>query len=168
MSTIYLPAPMYTALETQGLDYFSVVECLKAGYGNNHTSYTNAAGYNYIYLQIKKLVGEGYLLKKYSGRRITFIKTKEYYDSIIEVCQNKECEVSLSNIDTLPQLNKRYGHYESYIQSLRGEQGEYDELVNLYPQYEVLINLASSQVHKEINSTMGRIRAVKTIMKAIS
>ncbi|BDC86901.1 MULTISPECIES: hypothetical protein [Aeromonas] len=168
MSTIYLPTPMYTALETQGLDCFSVVECLKAGYGNNHTSYTNAAGYNYIYLQIKKLVGEGYLLKKYSGRRITFIKTKEYYDSTIEVCHIKGYAMSLGNEDTLPQLNKRYGHYEGYIQSLRGEQGEYDELVNLYPQYEVIINIASSQVHEEFNSTMGRIRAVKTIIKAIS
>ncbi|WP_139720835.1 hypothetical protein [Aeromonas sobria] len=168
MSTIYLPTPMYAALETKGLDYFSVVECLKAGYGKDNTSYTNATGYSYLYLQIQKLVGEGYLSKEYKGRKITFVKTKKYYDTLIEEYSTKEHGTTLSNGDALPQLNIRYDRYESYMQSLRGEQGEYNELVNLYPQHEGLIGIASNQVHEEINSTLGRIRAVKTIMKAIS
>lgn len=168
MSTIYLPTPIYIALEAKGLNNFSVVECLKAGYGNENTSYTNAAGYSYIYLQILKLVDKGLLSKKSNGRNMTFIKTREYCDATIAVCISQEDETSPLKRDALPQLNKRYDHYENQIQSLWGEQGEYDELANLYPQFEEVIGVASNQVYEKINSTLGKLRAVKVIIEALA
>ena len=92
MSITHLPTPIYNALENKGLNEFTVVECLKAGYGEENTSYSNAAGYGFVYLQLMKLVNKGLLSRKSDGRNLVFAKTSKYFDETIDSCNLREGE----------------------------------------------------------------------------
>ncbi|MNJ11773.1 hypothetical protein D3C77_59540 [compost metagenome] len=168
MSTIQLPTPIYVALEVDKLNNFTISECLKSGYGTERNSYSNANGYNYIYIQVMKLVEQGLLTKKSRGRYISFIKTAEYENSTIEVCAIEKGEKMTWQTDVLLQLKKRYRDYESQIQSLWGERREYDDLVIIYPQLSDTVNTVSGQIYEEINLMSGRINAIMGVIKAVS
>lgn len=168
MSSIYLPTPIYTALESKRLNEFTVVECLKAGYGEEHTSYTNAAGYGFVYLQLVKLVNKGLLSRESSGRKLIFVKTSEYYNVNILECTSRESEISPLMMDLLLQLNERYSHYEGEMQILWGKKGECDELTHMHPQLEEVISHVAKQTDEKINAVLGRIKGVKAIIDAVT
>jgi len=167
MSITHLPTPIYVALENKRLNEFTVVECLKAGYGDENTSYSNAAGYGFVYLQLMKLVNKGLLSRKFDGRNLIFSKTDKYYDESIENYILREDEMSPSMNNPLHHLNERYSYYENQIKILSGEKGECDELANMYPQFEDVINNISNQADEKINFILGRIKSVKAIIDAV-
>lgn len=168
MSITHLPTPIYNALENKRLNEFTVVECLKAGYGEENTSYSNAAGYGFVYLQLMKLVNKGLLSRKSDGRNLIFAKTGKYYDESVNNCILREDEISPSVNNPLRHLNERYNYYENQIKILSGEKEECDELVNMYPQFEYVINNISSQANEKINIILGRIKSVKAVIDVVS
>ncbi|WP_429235964.1 hypothetical protein [Aeromonas salmonicida] len=168
MSITHLPTPIYNALENKRLNEFTVVECLKAGYGEENTSYSNAAGYGFVYLQLMKLVNKGLLSRKSDGRNLIFAKTGKYYNESINNCILRADEMSPSVNNPLHYLNERYSFYENQIKILSGEKDECDELANMYPQFEYVINNISSQADEKINIILGRIKSVKAVIDVVS
>ena len=168
MSITHLPTPIYNALENKRLNEFTVVECLKAGYGEENTSYSNAAGYGFVYLQLMKLVNKGLLSRKSDGRNLIFAKTSKYFDERIESCNLREGEMLPSMNNPLHNLNERYNHYENQIKILSGEKEECDELANIYPQLKYVINNISSQADEKIKIILGRIKSVKAVIDVVS
>ncbi|HHQ4937634.1 hypothetical protein Q7I33_18850 [Aeromonas allosaccharophila] len=167
MPTIQLPTPIYVALEVDKLNNFTISECLKSGYGEKSNSYRNAREYSYIYIQVMKLVSFGLLRRIFNGRYVRFVKTEEYVNATIELISIPVDETKAPQIEVLSRLQARYCDYENKIQSLWGEWREYDELADLYPQFESPIIVASNQVNKKINTILGRLNAVKIIIEAL-
>ena len=121
----------------------------KAGYGEENTSYSNAAGYGFVYLQLMKLVNKGLLSRKSDGRNLIFSKTSKYFDGSIDSCNLREGEMSPSMNNPLHHLNERYSCYENQMKIISGEMEECDELANMYPQLEHVINNISSQADEK-------------------
>ncbi|MEA9434098.1 hypothetical protein [Aeromonas caviae] len=168
MPTVHLPTPIYMALENNGLDYFTITECLKAGYGKEHTSYNNVSGYSFTYTQLMKLVDQGLLSRCSGGRNSKFVKTDKYHHATIDIVSTKANENKSSQRNPITQLNERHGDYESKMQLLLGERREYDDLISMHPQLEGIISAFSNQVYEEIHATLGRIKAVKVIINAVT
>ncbi|MGE6109908.1 hypothetical protein [Aeromonas sobria] len=160
--------PIYNALENKRLNEFTVVECLKAGYGEENTSYSNAAGYGFVYLQLMKLVKKGLLSRKSDGRNLIFAKTGKYYNESINNCILRESEMSPPVNNPLFHLNERYSYYENQMKIISGEKEECDELANMYPQFEYVINNISSQADEKIKIILGRIKSIKAVIDLVS
>lgn len=168
MSITHLPTPIYNALENKRLNEFTVVECLKAVYGEENTSYSNAAGYSFVYLQLMKLVNKGLLSRKSDGRNLIFSKTSKYFDETIDSCNLQEGEMLPSMSNPLHYLNERYSYYENQIKILSGEKEECDELAHMYPQLQHVIKNISNQTDEKINIILGRIKSVKAVIGVVS
>ncbi|MFQ2415378.1 hypothetical protein ACK31E_20225 [Aeromonas caviae] len=95
-----------------------------------------------------KLVSLGLLTRIFNGRYVRFVKTDEYVNVTIGLISIPVDEIKAPQIEVLSRLQARYCDYESKIQSLWGEWREYDELAELYPQFESPIIVASNQVNK--------------------